>query len=165
MATDRCLWCPPPCGGNGPAFGLSTYSGHYEVSPSTVNQRGSWLSEEISDVCDGEEPVLSAGRSSERRGTASYTMDGGLCLCVIWDLNIQQQLRRCTICQNVMFSQRKFVMFYSSGVIDTFIKVRLFPRTLFLNNTFRETVWFGMAFYIVGKTDARLPFSPCMKHI
>lgn len=38
-------------------------------------------------------------------------------------------------------------------------------NTFFLNNTFRETVWFDMAFYIVGKTDARLPFSPCMKHI
>lgn len=115
-------------------------------------------------TCDGEQPVQSAWRQLGTRWTMAFVS-----VCVSWDLNIQRQLRGCAISQNVMFmfSQRKFVMFYSFGVIDVFIKVRFSPKTLFLSDVFRENVWCDMVFYNVGKTDARLPFClffPSMKN-
>lgn len=85
-------------------------------------------------------------------------------VCVIWDLNIQRQLRRCTISQNVMFmfSQGKFAVLYSSGIIGSFIKVSFFSQDIFfffaLSVAFKENVWFDMAFNIVDETDVRLPF-------
>lgn len=82
-ATDRCVWCSPPCGGNGPALRLSAHSVHYEMGPSTVNQGGGGpgcLKTSAEQTCDGEQPVLSTGRPSECTGTASYMTAGGLCL-------------------------------------------------------------------------------------
>lgn len=86
---------------------------------------------------DGEQPIVRpvcAGLHSARGQLHTRWMVAFASVCVVWDLNIQRQLSRCTISQDVMFmfSQRNFVIFYSSGVIDTFIKVRFSPRILFI---------------------------------
>lgn len=107
-------------------------------------------------------------KKPKAQGTALYTVDGGLCLCL--DLNISTaaeemnhkpgrhvHLQPKEVC-HVLFLWG-YRHFHQSQILsqDTFF--------FFLSDVFRENVWFDMAFYIMGKTDAKLPFfpPPCMK--
>lgn len=85
-------------------------------------------------------------------------------LGVIRDLNIQQQLRRCTISPDVMFmsSQRKFVMFLFLWGYRQFHQSQLSSQDtfFFFPAAFWENVWFDKAFYRVDKADVRLALFP-----